>query len=342
MIRGASFPAPTSSPLHEPTGTEYTGVTGADGQFHMLNVRAGGPYKITVRLAGFREQSQDNVNGRRSASRRRCRSGCSSRRCRRRSRSLPKPARSFRARSRARRPASVRKRSRTCPPCRAASRTSPATNPFVVQQSTNSNPSALSIAGRNVRYNNIQIDGAVNNDLFGLADPATPGGQAEHPADQPRRHPGAAARRVAVRRAPGRLLGRRHQRHHAQRHQPLQGHRLLFLPQPGLGRRRRRRPADRDLQRQAVRRQLGGPMVKNKAFFFANVEWQRRETPSGYSVDGSSGQTFGNARPTPQRILDIAQDAATATTRAGSTSSSATRRTTRSSCAATSTWARAS
>src|SRR5262249_34988205 len=28
---------------------------------------------------------------------------------------------------------------------------------------------AISIAGRNNRYNNMQIDGAVNNDLFGLA-----------------------------------------------------------------------------------------------------------------------------------------------------------------------------
>ena len=32
--------------------------------------------------------------------------------------------------------------------------------------------------GRNNRYNNIQIDGAVNNDLFGLAGSGNPGGQA--------------------------------------------------------------------------------------------------------------------------------------------------------------------
>jgi hypothetical protein len=34
-----------------------------------------------------------------------------------------------------------------------------------------------SIAGQNNRYNNIQIDGAVNNDVFGLADSGIPGGQ---------------------------------------------------------------------------------------------------------------------------------------------------------------------
>jgi hypothetical protein len=37
----------------------------------------------------------------------------------------------------------------------------------------------MTVAGKNNRYNSIQIDGAVNNDLFGLADTGTPGGQAD-------------------------------------------------------------------------------------------------------------------------------------------------------------------
>ena len=45
-------------------------------------------------------------------------------------------------------------------------------------QVTASTP-GTSAAGRNNRYNNIQIDGAVNNDLFGLAASGTPGGQAD-------------------------------------------------------------------------------------------------------------------------------------------------------------------
>ena len=35
------------------------------------------------------------------------------------------------------------------------------------------------MAGRNNRYNNVQIDGAVNNDVFGLAPSGTPGGMTE-------------------------------------------------------------------------------------------------------------------------------------------------------------------
>lgn len=45
--------------------------------------------------------------------------------------------------------------------------------------STGQGATVLSVAGRNNRYNNIQIDGAVNNDLFAIADASAPGGAAE-------------------------------------------------------------------------------------------------------------------------------------------------------------------
>ena len=48
----------------------------------------------------------------------------------------------------------------------------------VLSPYSNSIEGAPSIAGQNNRYNNIQIDGAVNNDVFGLADSGIPGGQA--------------------------------------------------------------------------------------------------------------------------------------------------------------------
>ncbi len=48
-----------------------------------------------------------------------------------------------------------------------------ATSPMVTRESN-----GVSFAGQNNRYNNIQIDGGANNDLFGLASSGTPGGQA--------------------------------------------------------------------------------------------------------------------------------------------------------------------
>src|SRR4029079_15143427 len=54
------------------------------------------------------------------------------------------------------------------------------TSPFVNATSFGNSASGgvgMSIAGTHNRYNNLQIDGAVNNDLFGLAASGTPGGQ---------------------------------------------------------------------------------------------------------------------------------------------------------------------
>ena len=52
-------------------------------------------------------------------------------------------------------------------------------NPYFVVRRADPTGTRLSVAGKNNRYNTIQIDGAVNNDLFGLADTGTPGGQAD-------------------------------------------------------------------------------------------------------------------------------------------------------------------
>ncbi|HEY4320126.1 MAG TPA: TonB-dependent receptor [Gemmatimonadales bacterium] len=48
---------------------------------------------------------------------------------------------------------------------------------FTDLMSTSPLVSGSSVAGQNNRYNNIQIDGGVNNDLFGLGSTGTPGGQ---------------------------------------------------------------------------------------------------------------------------------------------------------------------
>ena len=90
--------------------------------------------------------------------------------------------------------------------------------------------------------------------------PGNAGGPSQHRADQPRRGQRAAARSGALRRAPERLLGGRRQRHHPQRLEPLQRHRLPLQPQPGPRRARRRRRAHRDLLRPAAGGERGRPL----------------------------------------------------------------------------------
>ena len=58
---------------------------------------------------------------------------------------------------------------RSSQPCRAASKTSRARSPYFSDRRQRRAGTVLSVAGRNNRYNSIQIDGAVNNDLFGLS-----------------------------------------------------------------------------------------------------------------------------------------------------------------------------
>ena len=116
--------------------------------------------------------------------------------------------------------------------------------------------SVVSVAGRSFRYNALQIDGAANNDLFGLAGSAgAPGGAAEtqpisldaiqeiqlvvSPYDV--RQGGFAGGGInAITKSGSNALPR---------------HRVLLRPQPGLGRRGRRRSRDFGVQGQAGRRQ---------------------------------------------------------------------------------------
>ena len=59
---GGVLPGATVEAVHEPTGTRYSAVTGTDGRYSILNVRAGGPYVVTVKLSGFKDQRNSGLN----------------------------------------------------------------------------------------------------------------------------------------------------------------------------------------------------------------------------------------------------------------------------------------
>jgi outer membrane receptor protein involved in Fe transport len=47
--------------VHGPSGTEYAASTRADGRFTLPGMRVGGPYRVTVTLVGYRPEAQDGI-----------------------------------------------------------------------------------------------------------------------------------------------------------------------------------------------------------------------------------------------------------------------------------------
>ncbi len=47
--------------VHVPSGTKYTTTTRKDGRFNLPGMRVGGPYTLTVSFVGYKQQQQDNI-----------------------------------------------------------------------------------------------------------------------------------------------------------------------------------------------------------------------------------------------------------------------------------------
>lgn len=163
---GTVTPGATITATHVPSGTAYRSSTNETGRFNMANMRVGGPYRIEVTFVGqepvvyqdiYLQLGQpfvvnpvlgDNstaleevvvlANGARDT-----RTGASTTVSKQQLENMPTLNRSL-------------------------------------QDFTRLTPQANgnSFGGINNRYNNITIDGAVNNDVFGLSGSGTPGGQA--------------------------------------------------------------------------------------------------------------------------------------------------------------------
>ncbi|WP_443633439.1 carboxypeptidase regulatory-like domain-containing protein [Candidatus Marifrigoribacter sp. Uisw_064] len=47
--------------VHTPSGTKYGSITNFDGRYNLLNMRVGGPYSFTVSYLGYKSQTFDNI-----------------------------------------------------------------------------------------------------------------------------------------------------------------------------------------------------------------------------------------------------------------------------------------
>ena len=156
---------------------------------------------------------------------------------------------------------------------------------------------ALSFAGQNNRYNSIYIDGAVSNDVFGLAGSGTNGGQTGvspisvdaieefqvnlAPFDVTQGGFGGAAINAVTRSGTNNLEGSVYTYF---RNQSFAG----LTPTDNEDADRERLE---DFTAQTTGFRLGGALIKNKLFFFVNAEIQRDETPLPFNFDDYIGDS---------------------------------------------------
>jgi hypothetical protein len=291
---GGVLPGATLEAVHEPTGTRYTAVTGPDGSFSILNVRAGGPYSVTASLSGFKTEKQSQVTV--ALGDQRALSFKLGVEAVTETIEVVSSAGSIISPSANGTASNVAQQAiETLPTVARGLEDFARLSPHFNSQGSGdgSGANALSVAGRNTRYNNVQIDGAVNNDLFGLADSGTPGGQTE---SQPVSIDAVQELQLVV--SPydvrqGGFSGGGVNAITRSGTNEYHGTAYFFRRSEGLvGDGPDERPIAEFSDKQ-FGASVGGPIARNKAFFFVNVEFGRRKRPSGWSIDGSSGQAFG-------------------------------------------------
>ena len=155
--------------IHEPSGTRYNAVTNADGRYTIQGMRVGGPYTVTINYIGYKKETRKNINL-----------------------SLGEPEVLD---------VDLKEDSQTLGEVTVLGRMGKgsygASSNFSQQQIENAptidrniydiaklsplvnvnKNGGISIAGTNNRYNSFQIDGMVANDVFGLSSTGTNGGQ---------------------------------------------------------------------------------------------------------------------------------------------------------------------
>src|SRR5947207_7536081 len=272
---GIAVPSATLTLSNPSTGARYSARSADDGRFFFENVEVGGPYTLDVRALGFEaghltdiwlrlgQRLVQNVTLKRAAvevsgvtvtaeanpltsqSRTGAQTFVSDSIIRR----LPTLSRNF--------------------------------TDFIVTvpQVVTAGVPGATLGGQNNRFNNIQIDGGVNNDVFGLAASGTPGGQATaHPSSI------EAVREYQVLIAPfdirqGSFAGGLINAVTKSGSNVFHGSAFGFLQNQSFVGKDTAGVSQAEFTQSQYGASLSGPILRDRLHFFASVDVQHRETP---------------------------------------------------------------
>lgn len=167
---GQSMIGATVTALHNPSGTKYNTVSNVDGRYTIQGMRPGGPYTVTISYIGYETAECTNVMLQLGNT---YKLDCPMRYGAQNLNEVVVTAQGKRQEAGASRNFDLSTIENTATVNR---------NIYdVVKNMPSANYNKLggmSFAGSNNRYNSFQVDGAVQNDVFGLAASGTNGGQA--------------------------------------------------------------------------------------------------------------------------------------------------------------------
>ncbi len=293
---GEPVPEATITATHTSTGTVYEGETNDKGVFRIANMRAGGPYSVLIEFIGLGEYTDSGINLTLGENYRlnitlgedntnnviedvvivgvskddifdKDKTGASTKITSEQIANLPNTG---------------------------------GLTDFVrlTPQANVSDDGAINIAGQNNKYNAIYVDGGINNDVFGLADSGTDGGQTGGnpfavdelgeltinlaPFDVKQSGFAGGAINAVTRSGTNELHG---SAYYFIRNENLAGK----TPTYNLNGATREKLAEFDSKKYGFR--LNGPIIKDKLFFFANFEKEELDNPSPFNFSNYNGDS---------------------------------------------------
>lgn len=294
--KGEALPGATVLAVHVPTSSQYGAVTDENGNFRIANMRVGGPYTVTVSFVGFSDFKKEDITlslGQSFVI----------------NTALSEDAQTLNELVIESSAVDIFNSERTGAKTSISKdqieglpNLSRDINDFArLTPQANFSGGGISIAGINNRYNAIFIDGAVSNDVFGLAANGQNGGQVAGLSLMSM----DALEQISVTVAPydvtlGGFAGGgisavtrsgsntvEGSVYYLVRNESLAGKTPSFISDKN----RKRLP---DFAAKTLGFRIGGPIIKDKLFFFVNAEIKRDETPQPFnfatSYNGAASQ----------------------------------------------------